>query len=247
MAGFANATAHGGSAVVLAAKPHQEHIVSIEEFIWRLCVSCCCLNQEVTLSFEHPIPCCDDAIGNFGNSNGLLCFIALDNMTGYHQIRVCRSDQEKLAFFAPDDEKCCWPAMHFGPHNAPAFCTCVMGIFKGKWQSLFCSHHPNDTTHLGSCVIIDDILLWSAAIAALLHLFACVCDVFMKHPVTFQLKKCEFLTHRIKCVSHDIAPTGNCTACSKFNLIADWSLPANGQSSSFHWFPHFLQHLLSLL
>jgi hypothetical protein len=218
-----------GSAIVLAAKPHQEHIVSIDEFVWRLCVSYRRLNQ-VTLPFEYPIPRCDDAIDNFGDSNGLLYFIALDNMTGYHQIRVRHRDQEKLAFFAPDDHKYCWPVMPFGPRNAPAFYTCMMGIFKGEWQALFRSRYPTDTSHLGSRIIIDDILLWSTIVAALLRLFECVCDIFMKYRVTFQLKKCEFLTNRIEYVGHDITPTGNCPAESKFDLIIDWPLPANGPS-----------------
>ena len=52
----------------------------------------------------------------------------------------------------------------------------------------------------------------------------------MKYRVTFQLKKCEFFTNRIKYVGHDITPTGNCPAQSKFDLITDWPLLATGQS-----------------
>lgn len=50
-----------GSAIVLAAKPHQEHIENIEDFIWRMCVSYRKLNS-VTKPFQYPIPRCDDAI-----------------------------------------------------------------------------------------------------------------------------------------------------------------------------------------
>jgi hypothetical protein len=218
-----------GSSIVLAAKPHQEHITDILEFIWRLCVSYRRLNQ-VTLPFEYPIPRCDDAIDNFGDSAGRLYFIALDNKTGYHQIKVRECDQEKLAFFAPDDEKYCFGVMPFGPRNAPAFYTCMMRIFKSEWQALYKSRYPADTAHLGSRIIIDDILLWATILAALLRLFECVCDVFMKYRVTFQLKKCEFLTNRIEYVGHDITPDGNCPAESKFDLVNDWPLPVNGQS-----------------
>ena len=87
-------------------------------------------------------------------------------------------------------------------------------------------------SHTGSSIIIDDILFWAAVLAALLRLFACVCDVFMKYRVTFQLKKCKFLTNRIEYVGHNITPDGNCPAESKFDLIKDWPLPANGQSLS---------------
>ena len=59
-----------GSSIVLAAKPHQEHVMDINNFIWCiLSVLYRRLNQ-VTLPFEHPIPCCGDAIDNFGNSAG---------------------------------------------------------------------------------------------------------------------------------------------------------------------------------
>jgi hypothetical protein len=220
-----------GSSIVLAAKPHQEHVTDISDFIWRLCVSYRRLNQ-VTLPFEYPIPRCDDAIDNFGDSAGRLFFIALDNKTGYHQVLVREKDQEKLAFFGPDDEKYCWPVMPFGPRNAPAFYTCMMRIFKCEWEALYHSRYPNDTSHLGSRIIIDDILLWATVLTALLRLFECVCDVFMKYRVTFQLKKCEFLTNRVEYVGHDITPDGNCPAESKFNLVTDWPLPATGQSLS---------------
>ena len=44
-----------GSSIVLAAKPHQEHISNIYDFVWRMCVSYRRLNQ-ITLPFEYPIP-----------------------------------------------------------------------------------------------------------------------------------------------------------------------------------------------
>ena len=52
--------------------------------------------------------------------------------------------------------------------------------------------------------------------------------VFLKYRVTFQLKKCKFLTDRIEYVGHDITPDGNCPARSKFDLITDWPVPASG-------------------
>jgi hypothetical protein len=94
-----------------------------------MCVSYHRLNQ-VTLPFEYPsIPRCDDAINNFGDSNGRLYFISLDNKTGYHQIGVGFADQDKLPFFWPDGKKYTFSVMPFGPRNAPAFYTCMMLFF----------------------------------------------------------------------------------------------------------------------
>ena len=92
-----------GSMIVLAAKPHQEDITRVEDFVWRMCVSYRKLNS-VTHPFEYPIPRCDNAIEDFGNAHGTLFMMSLDNRQGYHQIAVNPGDQEKLAFFGPDDK-----------------------------------------------------------------------------------------------------------------------------------------------
>jgi hypothetical protein len=64
-----------GSLIVLAPKPHQEHITDIKDFVWRMCVSYRKL-KAVTLAFEYPIPRCDDAIDDFGDGFGRLWFIS---------------------------------------------------------------------------------------------------------------------------------------------------------------------------
>jgi hypothetical protein len=97
-----------------------------------MCVSYHRLNQ-VTLPSEYPIPRCNDAINNFGDSHGRLYFISLDTKTGYHQIGVCFADQTKLAFFGPDRKKYTFSVMPFGPCNAPAVYTCMMLIFRGEY------------------------------------------------------------------------------------------------------------------
>ena len=139
--------------------------------------------------------------------------------------------------------------MPFGPGNAPAFYTCMILVFRVEYDSLFKERRPNDTAHKGSSTIIDDILLWSTSLDTLLAYFDCVCSVFMKYRVTFQLKKCAFVTNRIEYVGHDITPNGNCPAQSKFDLITDWPLPATAQSVSrfLFWPCVLLQHLLPFL
>ena len=99
-------TCGGGwcSKIVLAPKPHQEHITDIKDFVWRFCVNYRPLN-EITKTFDYPIPRCDDALDNFGDSKGTLHFISVDGKTGYHQISVWHGDREKLAFVGPDNEK----------------------------------------------------------------------------------------------------------------------------------------------
>ncbi len=47
---------------LLAAKPHQEHVSNIDDFVWQFCVNYIPLNQ-VTRLIAFPIPRCDMAVG----------------------------------------------------------------------------------------------------------------------------------------------------------------------------------------
>ena len=239
-----------GSLIVLAPKPHQEHIDNIEKFVWRMCVSYRQLNA-ITKPFEYPIPRCDDAIAILIVGGEKVYIITVDARQGYHQVAVRLLDQEKLAFFAPNNKKYTWKVMPFGPTNAPAFYTAMMGAFQGEWEDLFLEQLENMSTiggdtvtiktdgsiligtknvRTGSKVIIDDILLWSNNLELILLYFECICQVFKKYRVSFRLDKCEFLKERVEYVGHDLTPTGNCPAKSKFDLISDWKLPTTGQS-----------------
>jgi hypothetical protein len=80
---------------LLAAKPHQEHVINIEDFIWRFCVNYNPLNM-VTRVIAYPIPRCDLAVFNeFGLGKWMIMF---DAPMGYHQLAVALASQEKLAF-----------------------------------------------------------------------------------------------------------------------------------------------------
>ena len=117
------------SLLILVAKLHQEECEDIKELIWRLCVSYRPPNS-VTRSFEFPIPRCTDSIEDFDDSNDPIYFILLDLRLVYHQVRVRKSNQEKLAFFAPSGKKKTFKVMSFGPKNAPAFYTAMTQVFE---------------------------------------------------------------------------------------------------------------------
>ncbi len=48
---------------LLAAKPHQESVYNIDDFVWHFCVNYIPLNS-VTLLIAYPIPRCDSAVFN---------------------------------------------------------------------------------------------------------------------------------------------------------------------------------------
>ena len=239
-----------GSIIVLAPKPHQEHIEDIDDFIWRMCVSYRGLNR-VTKPFAYPIPRCNDAIGSLNLGPGTIFIITVDARQGYHQVKVKEGDKDKLAFFAPNGKKYTYKVMPFGPMNAPAFYTFMMQKFREEWDELFYTTLHDMTTIEGKIVtvtatnevrldglltqtgskgIIDDILIWSTHQELVLTYFECVCKIFQKYRVSFRLDKCEFLKDRVEYVGHDLTPAGNCPAMSKFDMINDWNLPETGQS-----------------
>ena len=169
-----------GSMIVLAQKPHQENIINIADFIWRMCVSYRRLNT-ITKIFQFPIPRCDDAIIILDDGARSIWIISLGARQGYHQIAVRQSGHEKLAFFAPDDRKYTFNMMLFGSTNAPLFCTAMMKDMKDEWDKLFVLRLMTSKTFDGKDIrlsaaevvtidgksliygiktIIDNILLW---------------------------------------------------------------------------------------
>ena len=225
-----------GFLLLLAAKPHQESCTNISAFIWRLCVSYQPLNK-ITLGFEFPIPRCVDSIEDLGNSCSLFFTISLDARSGYHQIRVRKCDQERLAFFTPSGEKGTYKVLLFGSTNAQYFYTAMIQSLRKEWLLLYA-----DTKHLihldsspvtiicNDKIIIDDFLLYSNNLNTLIHYFSCVTQVFTKYLLHFKLKKCEFLKPRVEFVGHNLTTYGNCPAASKFDLIKHWPLPPHAIS-----------------
>ena len=87
------------SQILLATKPHREHIDDINRLIWRMCVSYHVLNK-VTKIYEYTIPRCDIAVAMFQMGSSKMQIITVDAKQGYHQVKVCECDIEKLALFA---------------------------------------------------------------------------------------------------------------------------------------------------
>ena len=67
---------------LLAAKPHQENITDIENFVWRFCVNYIPLNS-VTNIIAMPIQRCDEAVTmDFGGSKYIWL---MDAISGYNR------------------------------------------------------------------------------------------------------------------------------------------------------------------
>lgn len=130
---------------------------------------------------------------------GELFTIAMDANSGYHQVKVKEEDQEKLAFFAPDNQKYTFTFMPFGPCNAPGFYTFMMLDFKKEWDALFVIRVSKlkflddkivqvDGIVILLFTIIYDILLWCSNMKLVLLYLRCVCEGEL------QAQKMKFLT-----------------------------------------------------
>ena len=77
--------------IVLVAKPYQEIVVNIKDFVWRMYVSYRAINT-VTRPFHFPVGRCSDTLDDLGDNHGQLCFISLDTRSGYYQVYVRTQD-----------------------------------------------------------------------------------------------------------------------------------------------------------
>ena len=125
-----------GFPIVLAPKPHQEECTNIDDYVWRICASYRGLNR-VTKIFAYPISRCDRSIEDMGDHVGILFFISLDAKQGYHQVKVKESDQEKLAFYGPNNKMYTYNVLPFGCVNGPTFYTCMKRTLQCQWTKLF--------------------------------------------------------------------------------------------------------------
>jgi hypothetical protein len=143
---------------LLAAKPHQETVHNIEDFIWRFCVNYIPLNG-VTLMIAYPIPRCDSAVFNeFGAGTWMWMF---DALMGYHQLAVAKSSQEKLAFQGADAIKGTYTVMPFGPTNGPATFINFIHDIDSVWKEQAQQHGIPINEDTNTKIIVDDIVSWA--------------------------------------------------------------------------------------
>ena len=154
--------------------------------------------------------------------------IFLDTRSGYHQIRVRRSDKNKLALFNPSGIKETFKVIPFSPKNTPDFYTVMMQPLRKVWFLLFTDMkhiitiYPDPVTIICNYnIIIDENFLYSNHVPTLLHYFSCAAQVFSKYRLSFKLTKCDFLKPRVVFVEHDLTTYGNFPAEFKFELITN--------------------------
>ena len=207
---------------VLAPKPHQEHVNDIDDFVWRFCVNYVPLNA-VTRVIAYPIPRCNTAVFiEFGTGGWLWLF---DAPSGYHQLAVAQSSQEKLAFQGTDAIKWTYTVMPFGPTNGPATFINFIHDVDSQWKALATSHGISIDEQTNTRIIVDDILSHGRDLDTSLLYMRCQLRVCLAYRLSLSLRKSFIFPKRFEFVGNDVCPDGNRPAQSKHQLLTTWPQP----------------------
>jgi hypothetical protein len=144
--------------VLLAPKPHQEHVCDIDKFVWCFCINYILLNS-VTRIIAYPVPRCDSTINK---EFGLAMFFWLwDAPMGYHQIAIALASEEKLAFQGPDAIKWTYTVMPFRPTNGLVTFINFIHDVNSQWKALAQQQGLVIDDDTNTKIIIDDVFSWS--------------------------------------------------------------------------------------
>ena len=204
---------------LLAAKPHQENVTDIANFVWRFCVNYIALNS-VTKIIAMPIPRCDEAVTmDFGGSRWKWL---MDAISGYNQIRVAKSSRVKLAFAGPNCTKYTYYVMPFGPVNGPVIFIIFIHDMDATWKDLARTKGIVFDVRTGTRIIVDDIFSWAPTFEDFIKYLECQLEVCLSQNLSLSLKKCLFCPVRMEFVGHDVCQDGNRPAQSKHGLVKTW-------------------------
>ena len=161
----------------------------------RFCVDYRALNS-VTKPDVFPLPRIDDLLEKLGKAK---YFTTLDLKSGYWQIKMDSSSQEKTAFATHRRlyEFCVLP---FGVKNAAA-------VFQRLMQNVL-SNLNVDTDKESVDVYLDDIIIFYGTLSEHMNHLRKVLQCFKKANLKLYPKKCRFCSSEVEYLRHVITPNG---------------------------------------
>lgn len=174
----------------------------------RLCVDYRLLNKH-TIRNAFPLPVIDDLFIKIGQAK---VFSKLDLMSGYHQIRMDRHDEEKTGFVTPFGHYQ-WKVMPFGVTNGPATFQTFMNAVLGD-----CPH---------ALVYLDDILIFSETPKNHEAHLRNVLSILHANKLVVSAKKCEFFATKLDFLGHTIDANGLHPNDVKVQTVLNWPTPTD--------------------
>ena len=174
----------------------------------RMCVDYRRLNA-ITKKDRTPLPRIDDLLDLLGKA---VVFSSLDLYKGYHQCRVREEDAHKTAFrtHLGSFE---FTVLPFGLTNAPA-------TFQRMMNQLLAPYL------LRTCVVyLDDVLVFSGSLADHVDHLRKILQVFSKHQLHINPKKCEFFKKEVSYLGHVVRQGQVTMDPAKISAVKDWPSP----------------------
>ena len=176
----------------------------------RLCIDYRQMNR-VTIRNQYPLPRIDEL---FDQLQGSRVYSKIDLNSGYHQLRVQKSDVPKTAFRTRYGHYE-FLVIPFGLTNAP---TAFMDLMNRVFQP-----------YLDRFVIvfIDDILVYSGSSKEHSEHLRIVLQTLRERQLYAKLSKCQFWLDRVAFLGHVISVEGVSVDPQKIKAVVNWKPPKN--------------------
>lgn len=175
---------------------------------WRFCVDYRKLNALIVKN-RFPMTLIDEILDELA---GTQYFTKLDMRSGYHQVRMTKVDEYKIAFKTHHGHYQ-FKVMPFGLTNAPTTFQCIMNEVLPPFLRKFVM------------VFLDDILIYSPSLASHLEHLTLVLTKLREHKLYMKHNKCSFAKTSLEYLGHIISVQGVATDPTKIEAMLNWPVP----------------------
>lgn len=176
----------------------------------RLCVDYRALNSR-TKKEHYPLPLIDDQLDMLA---GHSLFITLDCASGYYQLPIIESSQDKTAFVTPDGQYQ-FKRMPFGLANAPSVFQRAMNKILAKSKVDF------------AIIFMDDVLIPARSFEEGFERLEMVLQLLHEAGLTLKLKKCNFFYREIDFLGFQVSGEGIRPGSRKTLAVSSFPVPKN--------------------